>query len=548
MLACIPRHQNFSQHLVCTTRVLEVVPPLALAMPTSQPYTHKGVSVSTATRYPTPAELDAFAQRTASSPLSITIFPNNVRVPQQKQLNRTVNGLDTTGQRFSPYSHPPSLGSRGLLAVVKGSAILVKAVVKNSDGRRTKHAPPPQTPPFSGPPDGGGVCYAPDGQPHKAYCHGGAGTSRVLAPDGPSSGTAAATARGQAPPPPHDRSRLCEVRGALMRRVNVAAAGQAPPPWGGGARVSPSHQAVAAVARSDSGFVLGVVAPPQSGLAFSGAVLPTQSADMAKGGYLEGGDYGVWQHKHPDHHHQQQQQQQQQHHHLQQQYQQGSLRMFSSTPGGRGAESMVVGQSPQSSLPLGCSARPPCGPHPLSAGTGGAAQEQISSCAADFSLGPRYHAPSWDGGLTAAAPLTDCYAQELALPRDTGHPRPHNCLDPHPHHHPSHRPHPPQCHPSTTAQQAYSAEQGVCCGGGMGPHGGGPGLGPGLCHASVLSSSLQSLECLISEIHPPCIKERMLGRGYEALGLARLLEQHHHPHLHPHHQLPHPNIQLPVYR
>jgi hypothetical protein len=189
-----------------------------------------GVSVSTATRYPTPAELDAFAQRTASSPLSITIFPNNVRVPQHKQLNRTVNGLDTTGQRFSPYSHPPSLGSRGLLAVVKGSAILVKAVVKNSDGRRTKHAPPPQTPPFGGPPDGGGgVCYAPDGQPHKAYCHGGAGTSRVLAPDGPSSGTAAATARGQAPPPPHDRSRLSEVSGEGALRFSSDRALDGPP-------------------------------------------------------------------------------------------------------------------------------------------------------------------------------------------------------------------------------------------------------------------------------------------------------------------------------
>ncbi|CAL8321806.1 unnamed protein product [Lota lota] len=420
MLACIPRHQNFSsQHLVCTTRVLEVVPPLALPMPPSQPYTHKGVSVSMATRYPTPAELDAFAQRTANSPLSITIFPSNVRVPQHKQLNRTVNGLDTTGQRYSPYSHPPSGGSRGLLAVVKGSAAVAKAV--------------------------------------------------------------------------------------------------APPPWGGVARVSPSHEAVAAVARSDSGFVLGVP-PPQSGLAFSGAVLPTQSADMAKVGYLEGGDYGVWQHKHPHH-------QPQPHHQLQQQYQQGSLRMFSSNQGGMGAESMV-GQSPQSSLPS-------CRPHPLSAGAGGAA---------DFSLGPRYHGLSWDG-LAAAAPLTDCYAQELALPRDTGHPHPqahpHNCLDPHHHHH---RPNPPQCHPPTTGQQAYSTEHGVCCGG-MGPHGAGQGLGPGLCHASVLSSSLQSLECLISEIHPPCIKERMLGRGYEALGLARLLEQHHHPHLHPHFH-PHPNIQL----
>ncbi|KAK0135935.1 Protein FAM222A [Merluccius polli] len=523
-------------------KVLELVPPLALALPAppSQPYAHKGVSVSVATRYPTPAELDAFAHRTASSPLSITIFPSNIRVPQHKQLNRTVNGLDTTGQRYSPYAVPPSGGSRGLLAVVKGSTAVAKAVVKNSDGKRTKHAPPQTlSAPYSVPLAGG---YAGNRQLHKAYDHGGSGTPQVAATDGPSSG-ATATARGRQAPPPPERARLSEARGPPMRRVN----GQTPPPpplRGGEARVGPSHQAVAAVACSHSGFAVPGVPPAQSSPAFSGAVLPTQSADMAEVGYLEGGEYGAWQHKHQhQQQHQQQQQQQQQHHHLQQQYHQGVLRMFSSTQGGRGAEST------QSSLQPGGSTRLSYRPHPLSAGAGGgAAPEQISSHAAGFSLGPRYFAgPSWDG-LAAATPHPICYAQELALLRDTGHAHahPHSGLDPHPHHL-HHRSNQAQCHPPPTAtaapQQAYSAEQGVCSGlvpprGAAGPH------------ASVLSSSLQSLECLISEIHPPCIKERMLGRGYEAVGLARLLEHHHHHHHHPH-PLPlphHPHIQLPVYR
>ncbi|XP_009995151.1 PREDICTED: protein FAM222A [Chaetura pelagica] len=54
-------------------------------------------------RYPSPAELDAYAQKVANSPLTIKIFPTNIRVPQHKHLNRTVNGYDTTGQRYSPY-------------------------------------------------------------------------------------------------------------------------------------------------------------------------------------------------------------------------------------------------------------------------------------------------------------------------------------------------------------------------------------------------------------------------------------------------------------
>ncbi|KAJ3604692.1 hypothetical protein NHX12_029432 [Muraenolepis orangiensis] len=57
-----------------------------------------------------------------------------------------------------------------------------------------------------------------------------------------------------------------------------------------------------------------------------------------------------------------------------------------------------------------------------------------------------------------------------------------------------------------------------------------------LCNTAVLSSSLQSLEYLINDIRPPCIKEQMLGKGYETVAVPRLLD-HQHAH-----------IRLPVYR
>ncbi|CAI9603754.1 unnamed protein product [Staurois parvus] len=57
-----------------------------------------------------------------------------------------------------------------------------------------------------------------------------------------------------------------------------------------------------------------------------------------------------------------------------------------------------------------------------------------------------------------------------------------------------------------------------------------------LCNTSILSSSLQSLEYLINDIHPPCIKEQMLGKGYETVSVPRLLD-HQHAH-----------IRLPIYR
>ncbi|KAE8292125.1 Protein FAM222A [Larimichthys crocea] len=143
MLACLQRRQNPPpQHPVCASKTLE--PPQALGrkcelvVPTHSP------------RYPTAAELDAYAQKTANSPLSIKIFPTNIRVPQHKHLNRTVNGYDTTGQRYSPYPHLHTGGYHGLLAIVKASSssssststfVPSKGVLKNSEGRRTKLSP-----------------------------------------------------------------------------------------------------------------------------------------------------------------------------------------------------------------------------------------------------------------------------------------------------------------------------------------------------------------------------------------------------------------------
>ncbi|XP_059213310.1 protein FAM222A [Centropristis striata] len=518
MLACIQRRQNLSsQSLPCTPKSLDVPPPpLLLSVPPLQPRSHKGEPASMISRYPSPAELDAFAQRTANSPLSIKIFPTDVRVPQHKQLNKTVNGLDTTGQRYSPYSHPYSGGYQGLLAVIKAS-VTAKGVVKNSEGRRTKHAnTQTSVAPYNNPLNNGYTVR----HGHKAY-H----ISSCKPHDVPIETLCSSTGMASGDQSLAPQSELAEVQ-SLMRQMSRVPHSQALQ-LGGEARASPSLQAVAAVAHSDSDFVLGL--PPQSSLAFTGAVLPTQSADVAKAGYLEKGDYTVWQHKHPI---------QQQH------YQQGAVRMYSvgnSAQRHRAAEA-GVGQSPETCLPLPCSSQLSYRPHPGSVGAG---QERVSSsslnCTAmqgEFSVG-QYFAPLWDG--VVATPDSDCYTSQVlatgtARPRDLvlSHPHPHLHPNRHPHHHHHQHQHHPQRHqpqlhlplpPPHT--QAYSTDQNLCC-----------GLpSSSLCHAAVLSSSLQSLECLISEIHPPCIKERMLGRGYEAMGMPQLLEHHQQTH-----------IQLPVYR
>ncbi|XP_065137507.1 protein FAM222B [Paramisgurnus dabryanus] len=87
--------------------------------------------------YPTPAELDAYAKKVANNPLTIKIFPNSVKVPQRKHIRRTVNGLDTSSQRYSPY--PPQVNTRtGLLAIVK---VPVKGILKDIEGGRARFLP-----------------------------------------------------------------------------------------------------------------------------------------------------------------------------------------------------------------------------------------------------------------------------------------------------------------------------------------------------------------------------------------------------------------------
>ncbi|XP_006640904.2 protein FAM222B [Lepisosteus oculatus] len=98
-------------------------------------------------QYPTPAELDAYAKKVANNPLTIKIFPNSVKVPQRKHVRRTVNGLDTSGQRYSPYPSQASTKA-GLLAIVKVPA---KGILKDFDGSRARLLPEVIMNPPSGP-------------------------------------------------------------------------------------------------------------------------------------------------------------------------------------------------------------------------------------------------------------------------------------------------------------------------------------------------------------------------------------------------------------
>uniref|UniRef100_A0A3P8TE97 Family with sequence similarity 222 member Ba n=1 Tax=Amphiprion percula TaxID=161767 RepID=A0A3P8TE97_AMPPE len=89
--------------------------------------------------FPTPAELDAYAKKVANNPLSIKIFPNSVKVPQRNHVRRTVNGLDTSGQRYSPYPASQASAKTGLLAIVKVPT--VKGILKDFDGSRARLHP-----------------------------------------------------------------------------------------------------------------------------------------------------------------------------------------------------------------------------------------------------------------------------------------------------------------------------------------------------------------------------------------------------------------------
>ncbi|XP_072316185.1 protein FAM222B-like [Eucyclogobius newberryi] len=105
MLACLPASGHSVTSLLCSQ--MNTGPP-------RWETTQKMRSPS----FPSPAELDAYAKKVANSPLTIQIFPNSVKVPQRKHVRRTVNGLDTSSQRHSPYSSQLS-ASAGLLAVLR---------------------------------------------------------------------------------------------------------------------------------------------------------------------------------------------------------------------------------------------------------------------------------------------------------------------------------------------------------------------------------------------------------------------------------------------
>ncbi|XP_016112474.1 protein FAM222A-like [Sinocyclocheilus grahami] len=327
MLACLQRQnqpaQHQHQHLTCAAKSLDA------------PLNRRSEVIST--RYPSTAELDSYAQRTADSPLSIKIFPSNIRVPQHKQISRTVNGLDTAGQGLGPYSHP----SQGLLAIIKTSS---KGVLKSADGKRAKLSP----------------------------------IQMAVAPYAPPSGSR------------HRQRPYSVVSHGVVHHMSHASNVQSTPSF------------------LDTSFA-------QSALAYSGAVLPTQSADY-------------WAQRHYPH-------------------------MYGS---GSGA---VVSRSPEASYRS----------HPPSL----TILDKVPSSPAmhgDFSVS-QFFAPAWNSVL--ATPDSDCYSLQDLPAGSTMAPR---------------------LHPHTQQPAPY-----LCCG----PQG------------KSLSSSLQSLECLISEIHPPCIKERMLGRGYD---------------------------------
>ncbi|MEQ2181339.1 hypothetical protein GOODEAATRI_010545, partial [Goodea atripinnis] len=372
---------------------------------------------SPSSRYPTAAELDAYAQKTANSPLSIKIFPTNIRVPQHKHLNRTVNGYDTTGQRYSPYPHLHTGGYQGLLAIGKSSSSSStfgpsKGVLKNSEGRRTKLSPA-----------------------HIAV----------------------------APYPPPISSTLASGHGQMVYH-----SGPSKPPEGPGLSVPPNVT------------VAGSVIPVTGGRGLS---LPAQSNLPS----IQSIIYQINQHCQAQA--------------LQQVCQGASTAPTNSSPSkqvtavmGVGSNSSgggyVVGMGPQANM--------------VYTGSGLPAQSA------------EYFAPPWNSVLVT--PDSDCYNPQELLATSTGGPTTSHREMGYPHHH--HHYHHHHHHP------AIDSSGGLCC----------SLPSKSLCNTSVLSSSLQSLEYLINDIHPPCIKEQMLGKGYETVSVPRLLD-HQHAH-----------IRLPVYR
>ncbi|KAF3850860.1 hypothetical protein F7725_012632 [Dissostichus mawsoni] len=418
---CPPRHAGLSAEEAKPSTPA----PGELAVPTHSP------------RYPTAAELDAFAQKTANSPLSIKIFPTNIRVPQHKHLNRTVNGYDTTGTRYGPF-----ICAGGLLAVLKASSsssssstgtfFPAKGVLKNSEGRRTKLSP-------------AHIAVAPYPPPSSSTLASGHG--QMVYHTGPSK-------------PPEGP--------VLSVPPNVTVAGSVIPVTGGRGLPLPAQSNLPSIQSIIYQINQHCQAQALQQVCQGAAAAPSNSSPSKHGTTVMG--------------------------------------VSSSSSGG----SYVVGMGPQSNMV----------PYHLTA-SGGGGMDKVSSsplnCVGmhgNFSVG-QYFAPPWNSVLVT--PDSDCYNPQELLANSAGGPvTGHREMGyPHHHHH-YHHPH----HP------AIDSGGGMCC----------SLPSKSMCNTSVLSSSLQSLEYLINDIHPPCIKEQMLGKGYETVSVPRLLD-HQHAH-----------IRLPVYR
>ncbi|XP_045390548.1 protein FAM222A isoform X2 [Lemur catta] len=403
-------------------------------------------------RYPSPAELDAYAEKVANSPLSIKIFPTNIRVPQHKHLGRTVNGYDTGGQRYSPYPQQPA-GYQGLLAVVKAAASSSGAaapagpgrgVLKSAEGKRTKLSPaavqvgiaPYPAPGTLGPPAYPKPPEAPAPPPS-------------LPAAAPAASVVPLPGRGLALPP----SNLPSIHSILYQlNQQCQAPGAAPaacPAKHGPGFPGTAYAAAAGLPDCRKGTELGQGATPA--LTLAGATKPA--------GYADGGlDYLLWPQKPPPPPPQ-------------------PLRAYSS--------STVASKSPEA---CGARAYEWASGSPLNCGVG---------LPAGFTVGQYFAAP-WNSVLVT--PTSDCYNPAAAVAVT-------------------------ELGPGAARELAGPPADALA------------GLpSKSVCNTSVLSSSLQSLEYLINDIRPPCIKEQMLGKGYETVAVPRLLD-HQHAH-----------IRLPVYR
>ncbi|XP_075390647.1 protein FAM222A [Tenrec ecaudatus] len=423
-------------------------------------------------RYPSAAELDAYAEKVANSPLSVKIFPTNIRVPQHKHLSRTVNGYDTSGQRYSPYPQHAA-GYQGLLTIVKAAAAAsasssaggavptgpAKSVLKSAEGKRTKLSPAAVQvgiAPYPAPSTLGPLTYP---KPPEAPA--------------PLAGLPAAViplpGRGLPLQPSnlpsihsilYQLNQQCQAPGTVPAACQAVAmpaacqAGAVPHPSPAKHGPTPSFPSLAYSAaaglpdcRKGSGGELGPGATPA--LTLAGAAKPA--------GYTDGGlDYLLWPQKPPPP--------------LPQ-----PLRAYSSNT--------VASKSPEV-----CAGRTyeRAGGSPLTCGIG---------LPANFAVG-QYFATPWNSVLVT--PTSECYNPTVTVT---------------------------ELGPGVARELAGPPTDALA------------GLpSKSMCNTAALSSSLQSLEYLINDIRPPCIKEQMLGKGYETVAVPRLLD-HQHAH-----------IRLPVYR